>query len=250
MPREREERVDAHIHMFTHMMMNRQEGQGNAFSLIKESNRSRVCAIIRVFNEIFVMSIRQEIHLLPLNDTYKSVEESDCSDSEDDVEVASTFDTEENDLIDMSAYLNIDSSEESDDNGDNPSTSALALESASSGCDSENDENPAAGACVSASDMTVSSTLSPSTTLATNNAILTNTSVTPKRKRRQWSVAEKLRVLMAYESSKSKHRTAIEHGCTTAQIRKWERSKVEMTNLIKSKKGKNWLHVSLILIII
>ena len=39
-----------------------------------------------------------------------------------------------------------------------------------------------------------------------------------KRKRRQWSVAEKLRAIATYELNKNKRRAAAEHGCTPAQF--------------------------------
>jgi hypothetical protein len=61
--------------------------------------------------------------------------------------VLSNLDTEENDLIDRSTYLRIDSSEESDNNNDDLSTSALAIGSAWSGSDSENDDDPVDSTC-------------------------------------------------------------------------------------------------------
>ena len=39
------------------------------------------------------MSISDDTHLLPISDTHKSIEESDSSDSDDDVEVVSNLDT-------------------------------------------------------------------------------------------------------------------------------------------------------------
>ena len=100
-------------------------------------------------SKALVMSISEEIHLLPLNDRHNSIEESDCSDSDGDVEVASDFGTEENDLIDMSTYLRIDSSEQSDTNNDDPSTSVPTIRSACSRSDSENDDYPVHSTCVS-----------------------------------------------------------------------------------------------------
>ena len=60
--------------------------------------------------KVLIMFITEEINLLPLNDTYKSIDEFDCSDSDDDMEVASNLDTEENDLIDIGSAIDRNSS--------------------------------------------------------------------------------------------------------------------------------------------
>ena len=88
------------------------------------------------------MSISDEIHLLPISDTHKSIEDFDSSDSDDDVEVVSNLDTQENELVDMSAYLRIGSSEESDDNNDDPFPSTLMIGSTCSRSDSQNEGYP------------------------------------------------------------------------------------------------------------
>jgi len=74
----------------------------------------------------------------------------------------------------------------------------------------------------------------PDTGATTNNQI----EGTPKRKRRQWSVGEKLDAIARFKSNQSKHRTAVESGCTTAQLRKWLNDEVKLTNIFKEKKGK------------
>ena len=88
-------------------------------------------------------AVGEQIHLLSLNDTHKLIEEPDCSDSDDDMEVASNLDTEENDLIHMSTYSRIDSSGASDNNNHTPFTSTRKIGSAFSRSDSKNDDNPA-----------------------------------------------------------------------------------------------------------
>jgi hypothetical protein len=59
-----------------------------------------------------------------------------------------------------------------------------------------------------------------------------------KRKRRQWSVEEKLEVLTTFKLNQNKHRTAAQHGCTTAQLRNWLASEMKLTSISKEKKGK------------
>lgn len=60
---------------------------------------------------------------------------------------------------------------------------------------------------------------------------------TRKRKRRQWSLSEKLSAIATLKLNGSKHRTAFEHGCTTAQLRKWLKNEVEIIDISKEKKG-------------
>jgi hypothetical protein len=185
------------------------------------------------------MSISDESHLLPISDTHKSIEDFDSSDSDDDVEVVSNLDTQENELVDMSAYLRIGSSDESDDNNDDPFASTLVIGSTCSRSDSENEDHPIDTFGGAGDSVTVSSSLSLPPTLAVDDTAVANASGTPKCKRRQWSVVEKLKVLNAYESSNSKHRTAVEQGCITAQTRQWEKKRGELIILATIKKGKN-----------
>ena len=54
--------------------------------------------------------MNKETHLLLISDTHKSIEESDSSNSADHVEVVVfNLDIQENELVDMSADLRIDS---------------------------------------------------------------------------------------------------------------------------------------------
>jgi hypothetical protein len=140
----------------------------------------------------------------------------------------------------MSAYLRIGSSDESDDdNNDDPFASTVVIGSTCSRSDSENEDHPIDSFGGASDSVTVSSSLSLPPILAVDDTTVSNASGTPKRKRRQWSVVEKLKVLNAYESSNSKHRTAVEQGCTTAQIRQWEKKRGELIVLATIKKGKN-----------
>jgi transposase-like protein len=42
-----------------------------------------------------------------------------------------------------------------------------------------------------------------------------------KRKRRQWSVKEKLYTIQLFEKNQNKHKTSNITGCTRAQLRNW-----------------------------
>ena len=59
-----------------------------------------------------------------------------------------------------------------------------------------------------------------------------------KRKRRQWTVKEKLEIIASFEKCKNKRQTANKENCTPAQLRKWIKEKDKLVNLHRSKKGK------------
>ena len=59
-----------------------------------------------------------------------------------------------------------------------------------------------------------------------------------KRKRRQWPVKEKLAVLNTFKLNRNKRQTSVQHGCTTAQVRKWLETEVKLINFSKKEKGK------------
>ena len=84
----------------------------------------------------------------------------------------------------------------------------------------------------------ISSSHSPSTTTNDITSGGVKTGKSSKRKRRQWSVEEKLEVLTTFKSNKNKHQTAAQHGCTRAQLRNWLANEVKLINISKEKKGK------------
>ena len=88
------------------------------------------------------MSITDATHLLPISDTHKSIEGFDSSDSDDDVELVSNFDTQDNELVDMNAYLRIGSSEELDVDNDDPFPSILIIGSICSDSENESEGHP------------------------------------------------------------------------------------------------------------
>jgi hypothetical protein len=58
-----------------------------------------------------------------------------------------------------------------------------------------------------------------------------------KRKRRQWSVKEKLYAIQLFEKNQSKHKTSNITGCTRAQLRNWILNKEDLFGIYKHKKG-------------
>ena len=84
----------------------------------------------------------------------------------------------------------------------------------------------------------ISSSHSPSTTTNDITSGGVKTGKSSKRKRRQWSVEEKLEVLTTFKSNKNKHQTAAQHGCTRAQLRNWLANEVKLINISKEKKVK------------
>jgi hypothetical protein len=121
-----------------------------------------------------------------LNESNDSSEESDYSDvDDDDVEVASNVDEQENELINMSAYLRIGSTEESDGGSDDESLSTVALGNTYLESDSDSEGDSIDNSAVPGGSITASSPLSLSTTLASSTSISASAIVTPKRKRRR-----------------------------------------------------------------
>lgn len=59
---------------------------------------------------------------------------------------------------------------------------------------------------------------------------------TIKRKRRQWSVSEKLDAIAVFKINQNKRETARDKGCTTAQLRKWLKNEEELFKISKEKK--------------
>ena len=121
---------------------------------------------------------------MSISNAHKPIEDFDSSDSDDDVEVVSNLDTQENELVDMSAYLRIGSSEESDGSKDDPFASTLMIGSTCSRDDSENEDHPIDSFGGAGNSVILSSSLSQPLTLAADDTTVANTSEMPKRKRR------------------------------------------------------------------
>ncbi|CAF1213314.1 unnamed protein product [Rotaria sordida] len=195
-----------------------------------------------------------EVHLLPLIDNNDFDNSSSESEDDDSIEVVSNVDEEENKIIDMTKYLTFSSDDESeiDDNAND----ITLLDNHIIHCSNINDRTRSSapdGTCLdSGSDVSDDDVNEhhPSNECATNSTsyslpVVTDvsgskndTKKTSKRKRRQWSIVEKLNAINTFKSNGSKHRTAVEHGCTTAQLRKWLNCENELLNIVKSRKRR------------
>ncbi|CAF1246010.1 unnamed protein product [Adineta steineri] len=162
-----------------------------------------------------------EEHLAPLIDDVNLIT-SDCdsSDVDSSVEIVSNVDENENELIRLSTYLHLESSEEENNDQDSewPAPPSPCNISNSSDID-EYDNSPSA-----------------SLPTASNN----HHHIQAKRikgTRRSWSVKEKLTAVAAFEKNLSKRKTAKHHGCTTAQLRSWLKNKENLYATLQKKKG-------------
>ena len=149
-----------------------------------------------------------------------SSDSSSSSDDDDDsdVEVVFTRDEQQDDLVPIND-LRLQSDDSDDDD------CAMTNESAAA---SPHD------VCASAASVSAES---PSASNA-SSAAKSGDNPSQKRKRRAWSVREKLRAIENYEASNSKHSTARAVGCTRFQLSEWLKQKDELKSLRSTKRGK------------
>jgi hypothetical protein len=162
----------------------------------------------------------EEQHLAPLcSDEDSSFDNYNSSDDDSSVEITSTIDECENELVRLSTYLQLESEDDNDDDQtfEWPAPPPSLLFSSSSD-DELNDSQPI-----------VLST--------TSNANVDIQEKSMKRKRRQWTVKEKLDAIALFDKNQSKRETAKKEGCTTAQLRNWIKNKENLFKMYKKKKG-------------
>jgi CENP-B N-terminal DNA-binding domain len=163
----------------------------------------------------------EEAHLTSLGDPVDS--DSDVSSSFDihsSDEVASSIDETQNELIRLSTYLNIESEHENDNNDNFQWPSPPQSFSSPSASDVEE------------------STHSNQTPLRSESTIdSAEHRKSAKRKRRQWTVKEKLDIIFSFEECKNKRQTAKKEGCTSAQLRNWVKNKDDLLKIYRRKKG-------------
>lgn len=169
-----------------------------------------------------------EIFSLSIPETTDPSDDSSSSD-DSDVEVTSTIDEAENELVLLGNDLCLNSFDSTDDDMDLQGNSET--QSYPKVRTSEDNENIGVNLIVDNSSSTVCSPH-------------TEASATPsqKRKRRTWSVKEKLEAIENYDSSQSKHSTAKAYGCTRHQLTQWLKTQDELKNLRSSKNGKLLVH--------
>ncbi|CAF3058209.1 unnamed protein product [Rotaria socialis] len=171
-----------------------------------------------------VEEIEEHLLSMPSFNANSILEESD-SDDESCVEVTPDIDENENELVEWAKYLQLNS----DSDADQPSTPSATLVDYSSSEASSDNENSleSTGEQTNASDKHNINfkPISPST-------------VTKKRKRRQWTIEEKLYAVACFEKNDNKHKTAQQVGCATKQLRMWIQNKNELLSLSSRKKSK------------
>ena len=146
-----------------------------------------------------------------------------------DIEITSTFDADEHELVRLNE-LCLDSNDTSDDDIPILNHSTTSNDPVVQLSDDEN----------LIPDL---STENSSTTISSRDTGAVDTP-SQKRKRRAWSVREKLRAIENYEKCNNKHSTARDIGCTRFQLSEWLKRKEEFKNLRSSKWGESLIEKS------
>jgi hypothetical protein len=153
------------------------------------------------------------------NETLSSSDEDDS-----DCEVTSMVDERENELVQLD-HLCINSDDTSDD--DIPVLHHSTISNDPDAPSLEDNEISTLNVPIEKSSGTVSSYGSESSSTPSQ-----------KRKRKAWSIKEKLEAIENYDNSNNKHSTAKAMGCTRFQLSEWVKQKEELKNLQSSKRGK------------
>ena len=185
------------------------------------------------FNYDIIFSIRvlnmEEQHLEPLlGDKGSDSDSHDSSDDDSSVEITSTIDEDENELVHLSTYLHLNSEDENDNEQSFEWPDPPSSLSSSSSDDIEELNNTQEVMVVSATSNTSAATVN-----IKENSM--------KRKRRQWTIKEKLDAIALFDKNQSKRKTAKKKGCTTAQLRNWIENKEDLFKMYKKKKGDFFL---------
>ncbi|CAF4384638.1 unnamed protein product, partial [Rotaria sp. Silwood2] len=150
----------------------------------------------------------EEQHLASISDDEgSSFDDDNSSDGDSSVEVTSTIDECENELVRLSTYLQLESEFDNDDD--------------------QNFEWPEPPSTLHSSDSSDIEELRDSQQVLLSTTLVNNGDIQEqytKRKRRQWTVKEKLDAVTLFEKNQSKRKTSKKTGCTPAQLRNWIKS--------------------------
>ena len=157
-------------------------------------------------------SCKSDLHLESLDGFNDHNEQESDSSCDSDVEVTSEVGGVENDVINFNAYCNINSKDDDKDDIQNDAT-----ESYDKKC-------------------------SPSPDTSDNDTEIITGSGSVKRKRRQWSVIEKLRILNELEKNKNNKRlTAQQNCCSRFMLLQWQKQKEDLLLVAKEIYGNLFL---------
>jgi hypothetical protein len=167
-------------------------------------------------------------HLAPLPRFETNADDSNSSD-DSDMEIVSTYDPDEHELIQLSTYLRVDSDSEDNNETENEEkendSSSCHLVSYSNSDDSADDAYPM--------DTRLSQPPTATGCLPQSTHIVSSV----KLKRRQWSFREKLQATSTFEKNNNKYQTCKIHGCTPSQLRKWLVIEDQLKAIAKQKSG-------------
>ncbi|CAF0891787.1 unnamed protein product [Adineta steineri] len=156
------------------------------------------------------------LHLQTLQGFNKINEEQIDSSDDSEVEVTSEIDEHENHIINFNTYLNIHSDDEEKDDKLNNDSNSVSPDSITTVNDKQ---------------------LTPA--ISNDEIEIKTNSGGIKRKRRQWSIIEKLKILNQLEKNgNNKNLTAQQHDCTRFMLSQWQKQKEELLLLTKQNYGK------------
>ena len=165
-----------------------------------------------IHNHIFIMANCERgfgEHLAPLPGFW-TIDSDSSSSSDSEVEVVSTYDASEHELVQLGEYLRLGSDSDKDadaeDEENNFPSNSLVSYSAS---DDSDDGISSMATC-----------LSPPRAINLPITDSSRTASSVKLKRKQWSIREKLHAISTFEKNNSKYRTSKSHGCSPAQLRR------------------------------
>lgn len=169
-------------------------------------------------------------------------QESDSSADSDQLVVVSDTEDGENLLLHLNKYLNIESADDTEGSADEDHAQNIEEKL----IDEEDDgqggvlNNPTASMITSSSAASSLISVADDMPLPPPSSKATGDPGSDKRKRRQWSVKEKLAALMSLKKNLgNKQLTANQLSCTRYQLSQWVKRKAELEALSKSKNGKD-----------
>lgn len=184
-----------------------------------------------VYNHILIMAkyVRGSgEHLAPLLG-FETIDSDPSSSSDSEVEVVSTHDAAEHELVQLGEYLHLgsDSDKDVDAEDEEKENNYLSHSLVSYSASDDSDDGISSMAMYRSPPHAVDSPITDSSRTASS----------VKLKRKQWSIREKLDAISTFEKNNSKYRTSKSHGCSPAQLRKWLAAKDQLRAVAKEKSG-------------